>query len=60
MLIDEILNFGTMGIDNDSQRKIAQERRVNSAPGNATLKDDDYCFSWVYPDPIGVVAVDEN
>ncbi|MDB4403977.1 hypothetical protein N9154_01430 [Akkermansiaceae bacterium] len=49
-----------MGIDNDSQRKIAEERSVNSAPGNATLKDDDYCFSWVYPDPIGVVAVDEN
>jgi hypothetical protein len=49
-----------MEIDNDSQRKIAQERSVNSAPGNATLKDDDYCFSWVYPDTIGVVAMDEN
>ena len=49
-----------LGISNNSQTEFAQEDgNVNSAPGSATAKDDDYYFAGDYPEPIGSLAQDE-
>lgn len=49
------------GIDNGSNSDFVQENgAINPAPGSATLRDDDWYFAGIYPDPIGTLAADES
>jgi uncharacterized protein (DUF1800 family) len=49
-----------LGADDQSLSPFSQESfGPNSAPGSATIKDDDYYLSGTYPAPIGTLATDE-
>ena len=49
-----------LGTDDGNLLPFSQESwRPNSAPGSASLKDDDYYLAGTYPAPVGVVAADE-
>ncbi len=50
-----------IGEADDSQAEFSQEAGGNQpGPGSAEALDDDYYLAGTYPDPIGVVAVDED
>ncbi len=50
-----------LGTDDDRTPPFRSESyNSNPAPGSATSKDDDYYFAGTYPDPVGVVAIDEE
>lgn len=48
------------GVDNNSNSDFGQENgSLNSAPGSATTRDDDWYLAGDYPAPIGTLASDE-
>lgn len=49
-----------LGIDNNTNSEFGQESGgSNAAPGQSTVKDDDYYFAGTYPAPVGTVAGNE-
>ncbi|BCU79853.1 DUF1800 family protein [Luteolibacter sp. LG18] len=56
-LFDPVWQLGT---DDANTAPFSQESfAANSAPGSATVKDDDYYFAGTYPAPIGTVGTTE-
>ena len=50
----------TLGTEDGNPDEFGDETyTANSAPGSATVRDDDYYFSGVYPAPIGTLANSE-
>ncbi|MFT4637433.1 MAG: hypothetical protein ACI8T1_000742 [Verrucomicrobiales bacterium] len=50
-----------VGEDNDGQAEFSQEGGgAQPGPGDPMALDDDYYLAGEYPDPIGIVAVDED
>lgn len=57
---DDYSTLWLLGVADQSVGEFNQELGGEfPAPGSATMRDDDYYFSGVYPDPIGELAEDE-
>jgi uncharacterized protein (DUF1800 family) len=49
-----------LGNDDQSTLPFSQENfSANSAPGSASVRDDDYYLAGAYPPPVGLLAADE-
>ncbi len=48
-----------IGDDDDTQAEFSQENGPQPAPGSPFIFDDDFYLAGTYPDPVGIVEVDE-
>ena len=56
--VEELWQLGTD--DGRTSPFRSESYQSNAPPGSASKKDDDYYFAGLYPDPIGLLAVDED
>jgi len=57
---ENFVDLWSLGVANDTQSDFGTEQGgASAAPGSATTRDDDYYFAGTYPDPIGIVGIDE-